>query len=157
MTPDRFLADYFRALERRESPACVSVEARTGGTYEAAQHAQATLMWAMGVMGTLERSGRLTRAHVAVLRHFYLALTVEHVALIRMRSPGEKEARTVGVQHLAPGQAPPECAEVQSMVDWSAMAVAVGKHRHTCRRLWHEARAVVREELAGRFEEVDVW
>lgn len=155
MTPnvDQFLSDYFRALERRESPRTVSVEARRSGTYEAALYAQEAFSWASGIMGTLARESRLTEPHRAVLRIVYLSLLPCHVYLIRMRSAGEAQARVVECARLDPLRPePPECSEVQSFTDWGAVAKAMGMRRREARALFIEARMVVAEELRERAE-----
>ncbi len=154
--PDHFLREHFAALERRESPRCVSMEARSAGGYEAAQHAESAFAFSAGLMGTMQRTRRLSAVDVEVLRRFYLSLNNHHVAIIRMRSPGEEQARTIGVEDVTPGRAPPEAAEVQSWVSWAAMGEALGIERRECLAVWRRARTVVAEELRERAGRIDV-
>lgn len=152
MTIDAFLSRYFRASERRASPRTVSLETRAdgGGTLEQAQHADAAYLWALAVMGTVER--RLTRAHLDVLRGYYLSLTPAHVSIVEQRVGGSGGRVVVGT--LRPGDTPLPAADLQSMCDWSALAAAVGLagrfRAGEARRLWHEARDQVRWELEAR-------
>lgn len=152
--PDRFIRAHYAALERRESPRCVSMEARSAGGYEAAQHAESAFAFSLLVMGTLERDGRLTALDLRILRAAYLRLHVDHVAIVTMHRPGERE-EVRAVHDLAPGQAVPECAEVQSQINWSEVGRAEGVSRRHALAIWNAARATVRDELEERARRVD--
>lgn len=149
MTLDAFLSRYYRASERRASPRTVSLETRAdgGGTLEQAQHADAAYLWALAIMGTVER--RLSASHLEVLRGYYLSLTPAHVSIVEQRMSGR-----VVVGTLRPGDCPLPAADLQSMCDWSTLAAAVGLRGRfracEARRLWHEGRDQVRLEMEAR-------
>ncbi len=150
--PDRFLLAYFAEQERRSSAPGLSIEPRGDRDPERAQYREAAWTWRCVVMGSLERDGRLRPIHIEVMRAFYLALTVEHVALIRMRSQGQEQAAVIGRRDLVAGQAPPECAEVQSFVSWRALGAALGIEPRRCERLWRQGRSEVALELHARLD-----
>lgn len=149
---DRFLALYFRAQERRESPRSVSIGGSGGGGgYEAAQEAEASFAVASALMGTLARDCRITPGGYRVLRGYYLSLTPAHHSIV-VRHGGQASARPVDASAPVPDIA----ADLQSMCDWRTLAESCGfsgsMARAACRSAFYLARAVVAEELDRRAE-----
>lgn len=149
---DRFLALYFRAQERRESPRSVSIGGSGGGGgYEAAQEAEASFTVASALMGSLARDCRLTPQGYRVLRGYYLSLTPAHHSIV-VRHSGHAAARPVGASTPMPDIA----ADLQSMCNWGTLAESCGfggsRARTDCRSAFQLARSVVADELERRAE-----
>ena len=146
---DLFLRRYFATCARRARPGCVSLEARSGGgTLEQAQDAEAAHIYALTVMGKLEREGRLTPQCVNVLQRYYLGLSNDHVVMSKACMTGRSTV------HLNPGESPPpgiEAEDLQSFCNWSRLARDVGlKNAKAARECWADARQAVWLELERR-------
>ena len=148
--PDRFLLAYFAEQERRSSAPGLSMEPRSDPGPERAQHRDAAWIWRNVVVGALEKRGALKPDTMRVLRAYYLRLSATHVALVRLRAPGETHARVVERVHLAQGQTPPPGAEVEASVSWREIGRDLGIHYERCQRLFRRGRGEVAEELRRR-------
>jgi len=148
---DRFLRAYFATSDRRSRPGCVSVEARgPGATLEQAANAEARHVFALTVMGHLERSQCLAPVHIWVLRRYYLWLNPQHVALLRMGDTG-RHTMSIGAGESPPPGVGLEESDLQSWCDWAALARDVGlKNGRDAQRVWSEGRGVVLAELERR-------
>lgn len=124
---DLFLRRYFRENERRSSPAPCSMDVGGGAlTREERADRQTWYVWAVTVIGRLERRGDLTERSVGVLRAVYLRLGNVH-------STTWSESGAV---------------DVQSWVSWRAVARVCGvADGRTAARWWRDARANVQREL----------
>ena len=153
MSVDLFLRAYFATTQRRSSARCVSMEAMgPSATLEQAQDAEGRHLFALTVMGHLERTQALAPVAVEVLRRYYLSLNPQHVVLLRAGMVGRYTIT------LGPGESPPpnvgiEADDLQSWCDWAAVARDTGlKSGRTAQKVWWSARQVVQAELERREE-----
>lgn len=151
MSVDLFLRRYFSTSARRARPGCVSLEARTGGsTFEQAQDREASHLFALSVMGHLERAGTLTPTSVEVLRRYYLHLSDEHVVLLKACGGG-RHTMSIGAGESPPPDVGVEESDLQSFCNWTKLARAVGiPSAKLARKVWGDARQAVWLELERR-------
>lgn len=144
---DRFLSEFYRAQERRESPRVCSAEARSPGGFEEAQHAESAYLWALCIMGTIDRA--LSPNHRACLRHYYLHLSNAHVALFARQRGGQTVS--VARSRVEVGCSPEVAADLQSFCDFDLMARTLGLPSGAdARANYWEARAIAAAELDRR-------
>lgn len=146
---DRFLALFFRASERRSQPRALAISADglSGGD---GQDAEAAYTAALALMGTLGRRGSITPGGYDVLKGVYTHLTPAHYSIVA----GAYNRRASGRQLTPSDPVPDMGADVQSWIDWHALAAATrfsGARAHLeCRNVFVAARSAVADELERR-------
>lgn len=155
MTPrkwsaDRFLRRHFLLQERAASAKACSAEAVVRGTAAEAQASEIFRLWAIGVVGTVEKA--LGVKAIEVARLYYTGLTNAHFSIVA-RSGGHVASREVGQ-----GESPDEAADLQSFCDWRAVARTVFDREDraaqtACRGALMDVRQAIQLELDRREEE----